>query len=97
MRVYLAATPAVLAEAVRTGTLPASLPVHAVTPSLREWYTEGDTEELELAALLDAGASSVRVLAGEEGAASGRVRPASRAASQAAGSSGTSTGSSTPA
>jgi hypothetical protein len=67
VRVYLAATPAVLAEAVRTGALPASLPAHAVTPSLREWYTEGDTEELELAALLDAGLSSLRVLAAEAG------------------------------
>src|SRR3712207_5436071 len=34
----------------------------AVTPALREWYTEGDTEELEYAALLTAARASLRLL-----------------------------------
>ena len=70
MRVYLPATMRTLATALRTGrlepveTVPAA---HAVTRALREWYTEGDTEELELAAMLDAALTSLRRLAEESG------------------------------
>ncbi|TXR58290.1 hypothetical protein FMM08_02545 [Quadrisphaera setariae] len=69
-----------LAECLRSGRLPADAPVHAVTPALREHYTEGDAEELELAAMLDAADSSLRLLAdgparadGGGGGAPGRV------------------------
>jgi hypothetical protein len=34
----------------------------AVTPGLREWYIEGDLDELEYAALLDAARGSLRLL-----------------------------------
>ena len=75
MRVYLPATLPVLAAAQSSGvyTLPAGLTAHAVTPALREWYTEGDAEELEYAALLDAAASSLRALAADPHAARRRV------------------------
>jgi hypothetical protein len=63
VRVYLAASPASLAAALGGGSLAPDLPAHAVTPALREWYTEGDLEELELAALLDAAEDSLRLLA----------------------------------
>ncbi|GAA5195046.1 hypothetical protein GCM10023322_60860 [Rugosimonospora acidiphila] len=35
---------------------------HAVTPSLREWYTEGDEEELEYVAFTRAAQASLRLL-----------------------------------
>ena len=69
MRVYLPATASALAAALRSASLEGGddglLLAHAVTPALREWYTEGDTEELELAAMLDAALSSLRLLAAE--------------------------------
>jgi hypothetical protein len=36
-----------------------------VTPALREWYTEGDEEELEYAALTEAARASLRLLAAD--------------------------------
>lgn len=64
MRVYLAATMTTLARAHATGRFAeAGALGHAVTAALREWYTEGDLEELEYAALLDAAESSLRLLA----------------------------------
>lgn len=63
MRVYLPATLPVLAELHKTGRLtPAPPTAYAVTPALREWYTEGDSEELEYAALTDAARASLRLL-----------------------------------
>ena len=38
------------------------MPAYAVTPALREWYAEGDDEELEYAALSAAGRASLRLL-----------------------------------
>jgi hypothetical protein len=38
---------------------------HAVTPALREWYAESDTEELEHAAFLEAERAGLRRLAGD--------------------------------
>jgi hypothetical protein len=64
MRVYLPTTPAGLATAVRTGSFPASTG-HAVTPAIREWYSAGDTEELEYAALTEAAEASLRLVAAE--------------------------------
>ncbi|NUP46784.1 MAG: hypothetical protein HOW97_05640 [Catenulispora sp.] len=64
MRVYLPATLSALAELHKTGRLsPAPLTAYAVTPALREWYTEGDAEELEYAAMTDAARASLRLLA----------------------------------
>ncbi|GAA1960932.1 DUF6912 family protein [Catenulispora subtropica] len=64
MRVYLPATLSALAELHKTGRLsPAPLTAYAVTPALREWYTEGDSEELEYAAMTDAARASLRLLA----------------------------------
>lgn len=64
MRVYLPATLSVLAELHKTGRVtPSPLTAYAVTPALREWYTEGDSEELEYAALTDAARASLRLLA----------------------------------
>ncbi|WP_067824770.1 DUF6912 family protein [Actinomadura kijaniata] len=66
MRVYLPATLPLLAEihtARRIG--PAPLTGYAVTPALREWYAEGDQEELEYAAMTAAARASLRLLAPE--------------------------------
>jgi hypothetical protein len=74
MRVYLSATVPTLAQAHSSGRFAeAGALAHAVTPSLREWYTEGDTEELEYAALLDAAEGSLRLLAADRGAPRRRV------------------------
>jgi hypothetical protein len=66
VRVYLPATPAGLERAQRAGALagPDDAPpaAHAVTAAVREWYTEGDREDLEYAALLDASRSSLAML-----------------------------------
>ena len=60
MRVYLPATTTVLRTLVDEGRLTGPLTGFAVTPALREFYAlseaEADTEELEYAALLAAGA-----------------------------------------
>ena len=48
MRVYLPATPAILADLARTGELgPAPLRGYAVTAAVQEEYSESDEEELE--------------------------------------------------
>lgn len=66
MRVYVPTTMNALAQAHGTGTLgPAPLRAYAVTPALREWYLSDDIEELEYAALVRAGQSSLRLLAGD--------------------------------
>ncbi|MBW8806821.1 MAG: hypothetical protein JF587_23635 [Catenulisporales bacterium] len=74
MRVYLPATLSALAELHKTGRLaPAPLTAYAVTPALREWYTEGDSEELEYAAMTDAARASLRMLADSPEAVRRRV------------------------
>jgi hypothetical protein len=60
-RVYIPATLAMLPPLTATGELPAG-PAHAVTPLLREWYAEGDEEELEYAAFTHAAQASLRLL-----------------------------------
>lgn len=74
MRVYLSATLPLLARAHATGRYgePGAF-AHAVTPALREWYTEGHLEELEYAALLDAAEGSLRLLAADAEAPRRRV------------------------
>jgi len=62
MRVYLATTMSGLARLLADESLE-SPTAHAVTPGLREWYVEGDAEELEYAALTTAARASLRLLA----------------------------------
>lgn len=62
MRVYLPSTVPLLRVLLEAGELPAPLTGFAVTPTLREWYASGDTEELEYAALTDAARASLRLL-----------------------------------
>jgi hypothetical protein len=52
---------------------PPPVTAYAVTPHLREWYAEGDIEELEYAALLAAARASLRLLANDSSAARRRV------------------------
>src|SRR5450432_3948879 len=71
VRIYLPATLARLATAgVGDAVLPSQVEVAAagssacaVTPSLREWYRDGDIDELEYAALTRAALASLRLLA----------------------------------
>ena len=63
MRVYLPATLRTLRELCTAGELtPAPLTGFAVTAALREWFTGGDLEELEYAAMTDAARASLRML-----------------------------------
>jgi hypothetical protein len=63
VRVYLPATLPALRALLETGELgDPPLPGYAVTPALREWYAEGDQEELEYAAMTLAARASVRLL-----------------------------------
>lgn len=51
-----------LRELGDTGNLPVSF-AHAVTPGLREWYTEGDIEDLEYVAFTRAAQDALGLLA----------------------------------
>ena len=63
MRVYVPLTLPGLRSLLDAGRLDGvPLPGYAVTPALREWYAEGDDEELEYAALGLAARASVRLL-----------------------------------
>lgn len=62
MRVYLATTLPRLRAALAAGAVEAEVG-YAVTPALREWYVEGDLEELEYAATTAAARASLRLLA----------------------------------
>ncbi|MCX4666836.1 hypothetical protein OG453_09165 [Streptomyces sp. NBC_01381] len=74
MRVYVPLTLPRLAEAYKAGELgPGPLTAYAVTPALREWYVSDDIEELEYAALNRAALASLRLVAGDPGAARRRV------------------------
>jgi hypothetical protein len=64
-RVYLPATLATLATAYVAGRFEAGYAAHAVTGAIREWYTDGGTEELEYAAFAEAAEASLRLLAAE--------------------------------
>src|ERR1041384_6199769 len=73
MRVYVPATmaqPGVLRE---RGELPAPVEVHAVTPTLREWYAEGDEEELEYVAFTRAAQAALQLLRTDPAAPRRRV------------------------
>jgi hypothetical protein len=84
MRVYLPATlrglsaqlPAADASAAGSAAaaiVPAGTIGYAVTPALREWYREGDLEELEYAAMSHAARAALRLLRSEPAAAPRRV------------------------
>lgn len=62
-RVYVPGTLALLGRWHAAGSVRAPGGAHAVTPALREWYTGGDIEELEYAALLEAAQGSLHLLA----------------------------------
>ncbi len=64
MRVYIPTTLASLRALRDTATLGGpGLCAHAVTGAVREWYIEGDLEELEFAAMTEAAEASLRLLA----------------------------------
>lgn len=74
MRVYVPATLSSLAAHVEAAEVqPAPLAAYAVTPALREWYVEGDLEELEYAAMTAAARSSLRLLRDDPAAPRRRV------------------------
>ncbi|MQA27595.1 MAG: hypothetical protein GEU94_19520 [Micromonosporaceae bacterium] len=60
-RVYLSATLPQLRGLADTGEW-RSADAHAVTPALREWYAEGDEEELEYVAFTRAAQDALRLL-----------------------------------
>lgn len=63
VRVYIPATlPLVASLRERRKLCPAPEFAHAVTPSLREWYAEGDEEELEYVAFTRAAQDALRLL-----------------------------------
>jgi hypothetical protein len=61
VRVYLPTTMGGLRTALADGSLDAPTG-YAVTPALREWYVEGDLEELEYAATSAAARASLRLV-----------------------------------
>lgn len=72
MRVYLPATLPLLAAWLRAGAAPPG-PGYAVTPALREWYREGEEEELEYAAAVAAARAALDLLAADVEAPRRRV------------------------
>ena len=81
VRVYVPATVPMLARLREQGSL-AAAEAHAVTPALREWYAEGDEEELEYVAFTRAAQDALRLLRDDPGrappAGGGLGRPAGR-------------------
>lgn len=74
VRVYLPATLPLLAAARAAGEFgPAPVAAHAVTPALREWYVEGDEEELEYVAFTRAAQDALRLLRADTTAPRRRV------------------------
>jgi len=72
-RVYIPTTLNTLAVAHAIGEFPAPMAAHAVTAAVREWYVEGDLEELEYVALTEAAEGSLRLLAADPTAPRRRV------------------------
>lgn len=73
MRVYLPSTLPAVAGLLTAGELKPPSRGYAVTPALREWYSSGDIEELEYAAMLHAARESLRMLAADQTAPRRRV------------------------
>jgi hypothetical protein len=72
MRIYVGTALQQL-QALRDKGIQPPVRAHAVTPSLREWYVEGDQDELEYAAFLEAARDSLRLLAVDGQGAGRRV------------------------
>ena len=74
VRVYVPATVPMLAALRASGQL-GDVPVvaHAVTPALREWYAEGDEEELEYVAFTRAAQGALHLLRHDPAAPRRRV------------------------
>lgn len=72
MRVFVPATLPLLERWREARLIDASIGF-GVTPALREWYADGDFEELEYAALTHAAQASVRLVADDRGAPARRV------------------------
>jgi hypothetical protein len=74
IRVYVPATIPTLAALRKQGELgPPPVLAHAVTPALREWYAEGDEEELEYVAFTRAAQGALRLLRQDPAAPRRRV------------------------
>ncbi|WP_020520102.1 DUF6912 family protein [Catelliglobosispora koreensis] len=74
MRVYLPATTAHLAQLREAAEISQpGVAAHAVTPALREWYAEGDDEELEYVAFTRAAQEALRLLHSDHEAPRRRV------------------------
>jgi hypothetical protein len=74
VRVYVPATLPMLAEMRMSGQLGSGPAVaHAVTPALREWYAEGDEEELEYVAFTRAAQAALQLLRHDPAAPRRRV------------------------
>lgn len=72
VRTYVPATVPMLAELSQRGELTTSQG-HTVTPGLREWYAEGDEEELEYVAFTRAAQAALPLLRNTPGAPMRRV------------------------
>ena len=74
VRVYVPATVPMLAALRDSGRLGDGLiAAHAVTPALREWYAEGDEEELEYVAFTRAAQGALQLLRHDPAAPRRRV------------------------
>ncbi|GIF19168.1 hypothetical protein BJ973_006215 [Actinoplanes tereljensis] len=74
VRVYVPATVPMLAALRASGQLGAGpTEAHAVTPALREWYAEGDEEELEYVAFTRAAQAALQLLRHDPAAPRRRV------------------------
>jgi hypothetical protein len=74
VRVYLPATVPMLTALRAAGQLgDGAVEAHAVTPALREWYAEGDEEELEYVAFTRAAQDALRLLRQDPAAPRRRV------------------------
>jgi hypothetical protein len=73
MRVYLPSTIPLLRAWLAAGVAAPADAAYGVTPGLREWYREGDIEELEHAAALLAAVASLDLLASDAEAPPRRV------------------------
>ena len=71
VRVYVPATAPMLARLREQGLTAAE--AHAVTPTLREWYAEGDEEELEYVAFTRAAQDALLLLRADPAAPRRRV------------------------
>jgi hypothetical protein len=72
VRLYLPSTLTAARSVLADRAVPAGL-AFAVTPAVREWYAQSDTEEMEYAALLAAARASLRLIDADSSAPRRRV------------------------